>query len=122
MGIKKLPKQYTGECYVHHCTEALGIKPTMLAGLLSVTERTLSNWAETPITESSQGKIDRLKTFYKIVTLAESEGLHGRIILNVINEPIPGEDGDRSLLHYVVDEPNNSLLATVIRKVVASFK
>ena len=122
MGIKKLSEQYTGDGYVRHCTEALGIKPTMLAGLLSVTERTLSNWAETPITEAAQGKIDRLKTLYRIVTLAESEGLHGKIILNVLNDPIPGEDGDKSLLHYVVDEPNNRLLATVVRKVVASFK
>lgn len=56
------------------------------------------------------------------VTIAESEELKGKIILNVLNEPIPGEEGDKSLLHYVVDEPNNSLLATVVRKVVASFK
>lgn len=122
MGIEKLAEQYTGDGYVKYCTEALGIRPTMLAGLLNVTERTLSNWASTQISDEPQGKIDRLKTLYKIVTIAESEDLQGKIILNVLNEPIPGEEGDKSLLHYVVDEPNNSLLATVVRKVVASFK
>lgn len=122
MGIKKLTEPYLGDRYVQYCTVALGIKPTMLAGLLSVTERTLSNWAEIQITDDSQGKIDRLKTLYKIITIAEKEGMQGKIILNVLNEPIPGEDGDKSLLHYVVDEPNNSLLAVVVRKVLDSFK
>lgn len=122
MGIEKIDEQYTGGGYVLYCTEALGIKTTMLAGLLSITERTLSNWADTQITDDSQGKIDRLKTLYKIIGLAEGEGLRGKIILNVINEPIPGEQGDKSLLHYVVDEPNNSLLATVVRKVFDSYR
>lgn len=103
------------------CTEALNIKPTMLAGLLNVTERTLANWQETPIANEVQGKIDRLKTLYKIITIAEGAGIHGKIILNLLNEPIPGEDDEKSLLHYVVDEPNNSLLTTVVQRVIASF-
>lgn len=122
MGIKKLNERNTGERYVLYCTQALGVKPTMLAALLSVTERTLSNWSETAITEDSQGKIDRLKTLYKIIQLAESEGIRGKIILNLLNEPIPGEDDDMSLLHYVVDEPNNKLLTMAVREVLASFK
>jgi hypothetical protein len=122
MGIEKLEEQYTGQGYMQHCVAALGVRPTMLAGLLNVTERTLSNWASIPISEESQGKIDRLKTLYKIVIIVENEGLHGKIILNILNEPIPGEEGEKSLLHYVVDEPNNSLLATAVHKVIDSFK
>jgi hypothetical protein len=122
MAVRKTAACYTGENYIVFCTTALGIKPTMLAGLLSVTERTLSNWAEMQITDVSQGKIDRLKALYRIIHLADGEGIRGKLILNVLNEPIPGVENDRSLLHYVVDEPNNKLLTTVVFKVLESFK
>lgn len=122
MGIEKLEERYTGESYVKYCTETLGIRPTMLAGLLNVTERTLINWASTEISEKSQGKIDRLKTLYKILAIAQDEGLDGKIILNVLNEPIPNEEDDKSLLHYVVDDPNNDLLKIVVLKVIELFE
>lgn len=122
MGLKNMSDLYNGGGLVRHCVAALDVKPSMLASLLGVTERTLDAWTEEPILEARQGKIDRLKALYEIVKTAENEGLRGKIILNVLNESIPGEEADKSLLHYVVDEPNNILLDAVVRKVVASFK
>lgn len=107
--------------YVRYCAEALGVKPTLLAGLLSVTEQTLSNWTEEQILDAKPCKLDRLKALYKVVVSAQKEGLHGKVILNVLNEPIPREKSEKSLLHYIVDEPNSVFLDSAISKVLADF-
>jgi hypothetical protein len=126
-GSKKMGEpilsKYTAQGYIDYCTETLNITPTMLAGLLNVTERTLGNWKDKPILEDeNQDKMDRLKTIYKIISIAIKKGIKGRVILNFLNEPIPLDKEERSLLYYVVDDPNSTLVETVALQVIDSFK
>ncbi len=122
MSAKQLARQFTGKDLIVHCTEILSIRPTMLAGLLDVTERTLTNWADLAEAIPNQGKFDRLRTLYAIVCLAQEAGIKGRVILNLLNESIPDDQDQKSLLYYVVDEPNNKLVPAVASQVIASFK
>ena len=121
MGEFKLDIRYTGRDLIDYCTETLVIRTTMLAALLNVTERTLSNWAECETEGNYPGKFDRLKALYKVVCLAKKRGIDGTVILNVLNEPIPGDDSSKTLLYYVVDEPTNKLIMVVAEQVIGSF-
>ena len=122
MGAKKLLKQYTGRDLIDYCTTTMEIKPTMLAALLNVTERTLANWNESPLDSNSSGKIARLNALADIIRVAEENGIKGKVILNLLNEPIPGDKEQQTLMYYVVDEPENTLLMAVAVQVISSFK
>jgi len=115
--------QSTGQDCIELCTTEMGVKSTMLAGLLNVSERTLSNWSTVVVTEEPQGRFDRLKAISKIVSFAKSEGVRGKsAILNLLNNTIPGQKEDLSLLHFVVEEPNNILLDYIFKKAVLEQK
>ena len=122
MGEKKLLRQSTGRDYIEYCTTAMEIRPTMLAALLGVTERTLNNWSEVSLDKSSSGKIARLLALADIINAAEEHGIKGKVIINLLNEPIPEDKEKKTLLYYVVDEPENKLLMTAAVQVIDSFK
>jgi hypothetical protein len=105
-----------------YCLKTLQIRPTMLAGLLNITERTLTNWQEVSDEQGRPNRFDRLRSLESVVRLASDAGVSGRVILNLINEPIPGDLCERSLLYYIVDEPNNGLLRSVALQLIDSFK
>ena len=122
MGEKKIAEQFTGRDLVDHCTSTLNIRPTMLAALLNVTERTLANWNECPYNGDYPVKFERLRTFDRILSRAEAKRIDYKIFLNLLNEPIPGDEDERTLLHYIVDEPTNPLLNAAADSVIELFK
>ena len=122
MGIRKISNEYRGKNLIYYCSRTMKISPTMLAGLLAVTERTLSNWGNASSEGQSSCKITRLNALADIIRLAEKNGIKGKVILNLINEPIPEDKEQKTLLYYVVDDPQNKLLMTVAAQVINSFK
>ncbi len=128
MGATNLPRSSSsllgfGSDLISNCKEKMGIKSTMLAALLGVTERTLSTWSEVSLAETqANGKILRLVTLNKVVEDAVRSEIKGKVILNLLNEPIPNDRDEKTLLDYIVDDPGNPLLEVVIPMVIESFK
>jgi DNA-binding transcriptional regulator YiaG len=128
MGAANIPRSSSlllgfGSDLISNCKDKMGIKTTMLAALLGVTERTLSTWSEVSLAETqASGKILRLVTLNKVVEDAVQSEIKGKVILNLLNEPIPNDREDKTLLEYIVDDPGNPLLKVVIPMVIESFK
>lgn len=89
--------------------DSLNVESTMIAALIGVSERTLTN------TEN----LDRLKSLNNTVQIILEKGISRDIILNVLNEPILS-DG-QSLLDIIADDPNNELLKYAVETVVKQF-
>jgi len=128
MGATNLPRSNSfplglGSDLISNCKDKMGIKTTMLAALLGVTERTLSTWSEVSLAETqASGKILRLVTLNIVVEDAVRSEIKGKVILNLLNEPIPNDRDEKTLLDYIVDDPGNPLLEVVIPMVIVSFK
>lgn len=111
----------TGRDLIEFITTMVGIKSTMVAALLNVTERTLNNWSKEKIDAFTGNKSRRLLALYTCVKAANDAGITGKQIMNLLDEPIPGEPEEKSILYYVVDEPDNGLLATALNSVIKQF-
>jgi DNA-binding transcriptional regulator YiaG len=128
MGATYIPRSNSfplgfGSDLISNCKDKMGIKTTMLAALLGVTERTLSTWSEVSLAETqASGKILRLVTLNRVVEDAVRSEIKGKVILNLLNEPIPNDRDERTLLDYIVDDPGNPLLEVVIPMLIESFK
>jgi DNA-binding transcriptional regulator YiaG len=114
--------EVTGRDAIAILEKRLNVRVTMIAALLGVSERTLTNWTAYTITQTSvPSKFRRLQCLYRCVEEIYSQGINDGDILNVLNEPV-GDEGDLSLLDHIVDNPENKLLSTVIKTVVSKFK
>lgn len=100
--------------------ETLSIKKTMLAALLEITERTLSNWESKDSIASMKNKELRLVAIYNIVHIAIENGVPKEYVLSMLGEPIDPND-NRPLLHFIVDDPNNDLLKTLTLKIAKEY-
>jgi hypothetical protein len=113
----------SGAEYIDYCMTSLGISQSMLASLLSVTERELSRWSDMAIiSKSSQRTFERLNILRTIIHLADGSGIKGKMIINLLNEPIPGDDDQKTLMHYVIDQPDRELIKSVTEKVIAVYQ
>lgn len=104
-------REWLGKDLIDYISETLKIRRTMIAALLSVTERTLDNWKDTPVETSRSSKMMRLIAFHSVVTTALDSGVLPGVMMSFLNEPI--DDEGSSLLGYIVDDPGNKLLSEV---------
>lgn len=102
-------RECSGKDLIDYISETLPIRRTMIAALLSVTERTLDNWKDTPVEASRSSKMMRLIAFHRVVTIALENGVRPDVMMSFLNEPI--DDEGNSLLGYIVDDPSNQLLS-----------
>lgn len=94
------------KCVIDECLEKFSINQPQLAALLNVTERKLINLHHVSIHSTTQDPIfERLRKFRKITALMTMCGIPSNLVLNYMNESIPGEQG-RSILYFIVDEPS----------------
>lgn len=91
---------------IDDCLNTLSISQPQLASLLCVQEQRLIDLHT--VSSHSVGKdvaLKRIKTFHEVMTLMVDDGVSPKVFLNYINEPIPGDKQERSMLYYIVDEP-----------------
>lgn len=103
--------------------DVLGIKDTMLAALLRVTERTLPNWktAASMITLSGKGK--RLIALDYVVQQALAAGVPKDELLNLLDHPFdPNRDDSLCLLTLIVnDETQSGSFNPLVKKQIDDF-
>jgi transcriptional regulator with XRE-family HTH domain len=94
-------------------TELLGVNRTMLAGLLGVTERSMSEWEKKSIGNITP-KAKRLALLYNLVRFIEQKyptvpaKMYREILENsrVTIDPNDPEDGSISLMNMVISDPD----------------
>jgi hypothetical protein len=94
-------------------TELLGVNRTMLAGLLGVTERSMSEWEKKSIGDITP-KAKRLALMYNLVRFIEQKypnvpaKMYREILENsrVTIDPNDPEDGSISLMNMVISDPD----------------
>lgn len=94
-------------------TELLGVNRTMLAGLLGVTERSMSEWEKKAMGEITP-KAKRLALMYNLVRFIEQKypavppKMYREILENsrVIIDHDDPEDGSISLMNMIISDPD----------------
>ena len=94
-------------------TRLLGVSRTMLAGLLGVTERSMSEWEKKSLNDITP-KAKRLLLLYNLVRYIEQKypkvpaKMYREILENsrVIFDPNDLEDGSISLMNMVISDPD----------------
>ena len=121
--LPKTPSVSEAQQVIDYLTETLGVAPTMLAGLLQVTERTLLNWRDKTLDELSENpKSRRLLDLDEFVRQAEKKNVRKRLMLNLLHEPIdPKNEESSSILHYIVRMPSSALLKETAPLIIEKF-
>lgn len=94
-------------------TELLGVNRTMLAGLLGVTERSMSDWEKKPLGDITP-KAKRLALLYNLVRFIGQKHptipskMYREVLENsrVIIDHDDPEDGSISLMNMVISDPD----------------
>jgi len=94
-------------------TELLGVSRTMLAGLLGVTERSMSEWEKKNL-DNVTPKAKRLVLLYNLVRYMEEQfslvpsKMYRELLENsrVVIDPDDSEDGSVSLINMVISDPD----------------
>ena len=97
------PAYKTGQDLTFFLTTNLNVKPAQLAALLNITPSTLQNISNQPL-ESDDVKLQRLKKLYYIVDLLLTYWLPNDLLINALNDVIPEDAEQRSLLWYVCND------------------
>jgi hypothetical protein len=111
------------EGIIEYLEKALGVTSTMLAGLIQVTERTLTNWRARDLEElENNSKSKRLVDLYDFVKQAESFKVKKSLLLNLLHEPIdPKNEDSSSILYYIVHDPASKLLKETAPLIIKRF-
>ena len=112
----------TARDHVDYCMRVTELKSSMIASLLNVSKQMLDSWVQAGPGEVKSEKQARLMTLSKIVARFEESGIKGMIIINLLNDAIPGDEQEKTLLHFVVDDPDNSSVIHMVDKVIVEFK
>lgn len=106
----------------------LGVSKTFLAGMLGVTERSLSEWESLGSGESTP-KSKRLVLLYNIVQLISKDysNIPPKAYRDILEnsriefDPNDAEDGSISLMNLVVTEPEEKFWPTLTKKAVQDY-
>lgn len=110
------------EALVKDLCKALEIKPTMLAALMEVTERTLHSWVSSCADLTSTHRGTRLLLMSQIVSLASSKGLPQSALLDLFNYPInPEEEGSGCLLYYIVEDRDEDIVMDLAKQQIKNL-
>ena len=119
--IPKQGEEYLAQGIIEYLEDALGVTRTMLAGLIEVTERTLSTW-QSNSTGELEGKAKRLLDLYEFVQQAQKMNVRKSLLLNLLHEPIDSKNEDSSsILYYIVHEPASRLLKETAPLIIKRF-
>jgi DNA-binding transcriptional regulator YiaG len=123
MPLKQTEVQYTGKNLISFLTEKMDISSTMLAALLQVTDRTLSNWQHDSYDDlDTPGKSRRLVTLYSVVVKALKSGLPETRIINFLQEPIEeSNEESQTPLSYIVGDSDPKLFLEVVNHLIGRF-
>jgi vacuolar-type H+-ATPase subunit E/Vma4 len=123
MPLKTTSAEYTGENVIAHLTGTLHISNTMLAALLEVTERTLTNWRDQPYEELRVGsKSKRLIALYNFVSKAAKKRVPENLLINLLQEPVNEADEEsKSVLFYIVNEPESKFFNEASNLLIDQF-
>ncbi|WP_324960477.1 hypothetical protein [Oligoflexus sp.] len=119
----KLEGVFLGQDAIKFLIEELGVREAMIAGMLDVTTRTLENWKHDNVFAVKAGKIARLRAFYEAVVEAQKADVPASAILNLLNEPIPElqAEGCSTILHVIVESPDNRLIKPFVTRLAKEY-
>lgn len=115
---------YTGESLVVYLTSTMGVSRTMVAALLDVTERTLSNWSSqsTEVLSTSGSKSKRLVALYDFIYKAEKLGVPNAAMVSLLQEPISqDEQRGNTPMFFIIEDPDNSCLKSTSDLIIKNF-
>jgi len=125
MGLpsQKQREPFWGEALVGHLLSQLNASPTMLAGMLSVNEKTLQSWKKKTTEElASNSKSRRLLTLYEFVCMAAAMKVEKTLLLSLLHEPLdPSRTESGSLLSHIVREPTSSVFKDIAPRLIRDF-
>lgn len=96
---------------------ALSVREASIAAMLDVTTMTLDRWKDENLLDSS-GKSQCLKALANAVLEAERSGVPGKLILNLLNEPLDDLSDHptcSTLIHVIKQMPDSQLIAVCIK-------
>lgn len=76
----------------------LGVRKALIAALLDVSVSTLISWEQ-----EDKYLVDRLNLLFAVVDIAKCHGVRDCQLLNMLNEPFHGIEGNETLLGWIVD-------------------
>lgn len=109
-------------------TDVLGVNRTMLAGLLGVTERSMSDWEKKALGDITP-KAKRLVLLYQLVRFIEEkhpkipQKMYREILENsrVVIDPEDSEDGSVSLMNMVITDPEEKYWAQIADSAIKEY-
>ena len=123
MPVRMPEEEFKGDSIISYLVEKLGVSNTMLAALLEVTERTVSNWRNESEEElRGNGKSQRLMALYAFVVKAEKKKVPQRLMINLLQEPIDeSNEESNSPLFYIVNEPKGLFFGDAANLLIDKF-
>lgn len=121
--LEKPAEKKLGKGLIDYLCFELSINPTMLAGLLGITEKTLGMWRTRTVSELEENKKPlRLVTLYHFVWLARSFNVDKHLILSLMHDLVdPLNEKSGSILSHIVEEPDSSVLRAITPKLIRDF-
>lgn len=109
-------------------TGVLGVNRTMLAGLLGVTERSMSDWEKKDLGDITP-KAKRLVLLYQLVRFIEQKypavphKMYREILENarVEIDPEDSEDGSVSLMNMVISDPDEKYWPQIANSAIKEY-
>lgn len=109
-------------------TGVLGVNRTMLAGLLGVTERSMSDWEKKALGDITP-KAKRLVLLYQLVRFIEQKypdvphKMYREILENgrVVIDPEDSEDGSVSLMNMVISDPDEKYWPQIANSAIKEY-
>lgn len=100
----------------------LSISRTMLAALLSISERTLNNWSHLSETElGERPKTSALLKLCDLISLAKEKGVATRNLYTLLDMPISDDEESPSLMSYVLHESNFKFFKSNIENIIKNY-
>lgn len=110
---------------IKELTEELGINRAYLAGLLDVSERSLSNWESSRLVARLPPKGKRLSLLHKVLKeiRATNAGLNGTMLIYLLtNVSIRLEGDEVSLLTVINDDPETIYWKQVLKEAMEQIQ
>lgn len=109
-------------------TGVLGVNRTMLAGLLGVTERSMSDWEKKALGDITP-KAKRLVLLYELVRFIEEKyssvpaKMYREVLENsrVVVDPDDLEDGTVSLMNMVISDPEEKYWPQIANSAIQEY-
>ncbi len=115
---------FNGESIISYLSETMGVSRTMVAGLLDVTERTLSNWSSQSLGElsTSGSKSKRLVALYEFIVKAEKLRVPKSAMVSLLQDPIqPEDEHSNTPMYFIIEEPESSCLKSTGDLIIQNF-